>query len=309
MRQEVLAKTIRKNEEWTILDRWHKDERYRKGQAEEHDWTIECVKYLDYLATIDVSYTAPNYQRNRDECMAHLKSNGSNLHQCKGWPQKDWQDQGWWESKANTNGKESDPFFSETETNRVHFFSVVQFVSVSTVTADLVQTSFFSEFRVQVVATAMHATGEVYTEHLTRRTACVHLSRARIHLHTHFDVCHSRLDRVLRILNSAKKKSFHHSKSCHSWAFLTTPFQFFCSSPPISSLTSTTPPTGIRSITAAAPLIGEFGQMATGPQTHFSEDKTQKVLQMMKVPSCSSIFPNSSFLREIPSHPRSFFSS
>ena len=32
----------------SILDRWQNDEQYRAGQAEEHGWTFEWVKYLDF---------------------------------------------------------------------------------------------------------------------------------------------------------------------------------------------------------------------------------------------------------------------
>ena len=63
----------------SLLEIWQKDELYRTGQAEEHVWTIEWVKYLDFLTTVDISYTVPNFQRNLQENMARLRSNDSHL--------------------------------------------------------------------------------------------------------------------------------------------------------------------------------------------------------------------------------------
>ena len=58
----------KRNEEWTILDRWYKDDQYREVQSQRHGWTIEWVKCLDHLAEIDISYKATVAQRNRNEC-------------------------------------------------------------------------------------------------------------------------------------------------------------------------------------------------------------------------------------------------
>ena len=58
----------------STLERWQNDEYYRTDQAEEHGWSEEWVKYLDFLTRVDISYTATNYQRNRYENMAHIRS-------------------------------------------------------------------------------------------------------------------------------------------------------------------------------------------------------------------------------------------
>ena len=46
--------------------RWQQDEKYRNSQRA-RGLTEEYCRYLDYLATIDISYTAPWHQRHRYE--------------------------------------------------------------------------------------------------------------------------------------------------------------------------------------------------------------------------------------------------
>ena len=50
----------------SILDRWQNDEICRAPQVV-HGWTEECVKYIDYISKIDISYDANYNQRNRHE--------------------------------------------------------------------------------------------------------------------------------------------------------------------------------------------------------------------------------------------------
>ena len=45
----------------SILDRWRNDDLYRAGQAEEHGWIIERVKYLQFVTSVGISNTAPNF--------------------------------------------------------------------------------------------------------------------------------------------------------------------------------------------------------------------------------------------------------
>ena len=46
----------------SIVIRWLKDEKYRNSQ-QAHGWTENDCRYLDYLTTLDISNTAPWYQR------------------------------------------------------------------------------------------------------------------------------------------------------------------------------------------------------------------------------------------------------
>ena len=63
------VKNVKKrDEEWTILDRWKKVAQYREVQSQRHGRTIEWVTCQDYLAKIDISYRATAAQRNRYEC-------------------------------------------------------------------------------------------------------------------------------------------------------------------------------------------------------------------------------------------------
>ena len=54
--------------------RWQEDEKYRNSQ-EARGWTEENCRYLDYLTTIDISYTAPWHQRHRYESTITLVCN------------------------------------------------------------------------------------------------------------------------------------------------------------------------------------------------------------------------------------------
>ena len=53
-----------KRGEGTIVIRWQEDAKNRNSQ-QGHEWTEEYCRYLDYLTTIDISYTAPWHQRHR----------------------------------------------------------------------------------------------------------------------------------------------------------------------------------------------------------------------------------------------------
>ena len=46
-----------RDKDWTVLDRWNKDDQYREVQSQRHGRTIEWVKCLDYVSKIDISYT------------------------------------------------------------------------------------------------------------------------------------------------------------------------------------------------------------------------------------------------------------
>ena len=48
----------------SIWDRWQYDETYREFQLAIY-WTDAWVRYLDHIAKIDISHTAPHLQRNR----------------------------------------------------------------------------------------------------------------------------------------------------------------------------------------------------------------------------------------------------
>ena len=59
------------------LDRWQNDEIYRASQLV-HDWTEECVKYLDYISQFDISFEAHYKQRNRYENTLFMRGVDSN---------------------------------------------------------------------------------------------------------------------------------------------------------------------------------------------------------------------------------------
>ena len=63
--------------------RWQQDEKYRNSQ-QAHGWTEEHCRYLDYLTTIDISYTAPCtapwHQRHRYESTITLACNDEDRH-------------------------------------------------------------------------------------------------------------------------------------------------------------------------------------------------------------------------------------
>ena len=58
----------------TITLRWQQDEKYRNSQRA-YGWTEEYCRDLDYLTTIDISYTAPWHQRHRYESTITLTCN------------------------------------------------------------------------------------------------------------------------------------------------------------------------------------------------------------------------------------------
>ena len=51
-----------KREFTSIWDRWQNDETFRKSQLV-HEWSDAWVRYLDHIAQIDISHTAPHSQR------------------------------------------------------------------------------------------------------------------------------------------------------------------------------------------------------------------------------------------------------
>ena len=51
----------------TILGRWNHDYVFRTDQSTLQGWTIEYVRYLDYIGQVDISYTAPKSQRIRSQ--------------------------------------------------------------------------------------------------------------------------------------------------------------------------------------------------------------------------------------------------
>ena len=55
-----------KHDQGTIVIRWQEDAKYRNAR-QPHGWTEEHCRYLDYLATIDISHTAPWHHRHRYE--------------------------------------------------------------------------------------------------------------------------------------------------------------------------------------------------------------------------------------------------
>ena len=61
------------------------------------------VPYLYFLATIDISHTAPTYQINRYENMAHLRSNDSNV---QAGPARNW-------ARLETSCKNHDDYHRE----------------------------------------------------------------------------------------------------------------------------------------------------------------------------------------------------
>ena len=58
----------------TIVIRWQEDEKYRNSQ-QAHGWTEEYCRYLDYLTTIDISFSAPWHQRHWYESTITLVCN------------------------------------------------------------------------------------------------------------------------------------------------------------------------------------------------------------------------------------------
>ena len=61
----------------SVLDRWQKDEVYRVSQTA-IGWTETCVKYLDYISEIDISFIAPFRQRVRCNTTIYLRSVDTN---------------------------------------------------------------------------------------------------------------------------------------------------------------------------------------------------------------------------------------
>ena len=63
-----------KHDQGTIAIRWQEDEKYRNSR-QPHGWTEEHCRYLDYLATIGISHTAPWHHRHRYESTITLVRN------------------------------------------------------------------------------------------------------------------------------------------------------------------------------------------------------------------------------------------
>ena len=70
----------KRDDGWTILDRWYKGAQFREVQSQRHGWTIEWVTCHDYLAQIDISHKATAAQRNRYECDMKVLCNDSDFH-------------------------------------------------------------------------------------------------------------------------------------------------------------------------------------------------------------------------------------
>ena len=70
--------TAKKHGYTSVLDRWLNDETNRNSQVA-IGWTETYCKYLDYLCTVDISYTAPNHRRSRDENTITMKSGDPDL--------------------------------------------------------------------------------------------------------------------------------------------------------------------------------------------------------------------------------------
>ena len=58
----------------SIVISWQEDEKYRNSQ-QAHGWTEEYCRYLDYLATIDISCTVPWHQKHWCESTITLVCN------------------------------------------------------------------------------------------------------------------------------------------------------------------------------------------------------------------------------------------
>ena len=74
----------KRDEQWTILDRWCEDAQYREVQSQWHEWTIEWMKCLDHSAQIDIAFKATAAQRNRYECNIKMLCNDSDFHTGRG---------------------------------------------------------------------------------------------------------------------------------------------------------------------------------------------------------------------------------
>ena len=57
----------------SIWDRWQRDETYRESQLVP-EWSDAWVRCLDHIANIDISHTAPHFQRNRCNNLLYLRS-------------------------------------------------------------------------------------------------------------------------------------------------------------------------------------------------------------------------------------------
>ena len=51
-----------KRQHTSILDRWQRDKNYKESQLV-HEWSDAWVRFLDHVAKIDISHTAPHSQR------------------------------------------------------------------------------------------------------------------------------------------------------------------------------------------------------------------------------------------------------
>ena len=56
---------------------WHTDKRYQESQLN-HEWTEEYCRFLDYLATVDITFIATWSQRSRYHKMLVLKLHDGN---------------------------------------------------------------------------------------------------------------------------------------------------------------------------------------------------------------------------------------
>ena len=65
---------------WKTMDAKSGAKKHEKDTITANGWTEEYCRYLDYLTTIDISYTASWHQRHRSECTITLACNDEDLH-------------------------------------------------------------------------------------------------------------------------------------------------------------------------------------------------------------------------------------
>ena len=75
-KQTVLG--AQKNNHQSILERFRTDTWYRICQAEKLGWTEADCRYLDCIATVDISHNASQVQRQRYEKTMHMKCGDPN---------------------------------------------------------------------------------------------------------------------------------------------------------------------------------------------------------------------------------------
>ena len=74
------TKGAQKRKYRSILHRWQKEEAYQESESA-RGWTQEYCRYLDYLATVDISYVATWKERSKYENMLVLKLNDGEIQE------------------------------------------------------------------------------------------------------------------------------------------------------------------------------------------------------------------------------------